>query len=145
MSPSYRQSTKRGKERRGTTLGVRFIEVSVQRKLIITLLFRVNSIHSDSFSVEYELISWRYKHLFLLLLFLLLLLFCFVLFCLFFFNAGCELQLQNKLPTLERGWQLLNHCTYRNLSDLRFTKMFPGITSIRLCERVLKDKIKIKQ
>ena len=136
MSPSYRQSTKRGKERRGTTLGVRFIEVSVQRKLIVTLLFRVNSIHSDSFSGEYELISWRYKHLFLLLLF------CFVL---FFFNAGCELQLQNKLPTLERGWQLLNHCTYRNLSDLRFTKMFPGITSIRLCERVLKDKIIIKQ
>ena len=136
MSPSYRQSTKRGKERRGTTLGVRFIEVSVQRKLIITLLFLVNSIHSDSFSGEYELISWRYKHLFLLLLF------CFVL---FFFYAGCELQLQNKLPTLERGWQLLNHCTYRNLSDLRFTKMFPGITSIRLCERVLKDKIIIKQ
>ena len=29
-------------------------------------------------------------------------LFCFVLFC--FFYAGCELQLQNKLPTLERGW-----------------------------------------
>ena len=141
MSPSYRQSTKRDKERRGTTLGVRFIEVSVQRKLIITLLFRVNSIHSDSFSGEYELISWRYKHLFLLLLFLLLF-FCFVLFC---FYAGCELQLQNKLPTLERGWQLLNHCTYRNLSDLRFTKMFPGITSIRLCERVLKDKIIIKQ
>ena len=142
MSPSYRQSTKRGKERRGTTLGVRFIEVSVQRKLIITLLFRVNSIHSDSFSGEYELISWRYKHLFLLLLF------CFVLFLFlffFFFNAGCELQLQNKLPTLERGWQLLNHCTYRNLSDLRFTKMFPGITSIRLCERVLKDKTIIKQ
>ena len=140
MCPSYRQSTKRGKERRGTTLGVRFIEVSVQRKLIITLLFRVNSIHSDSFSGEYELISWRYKHLFCCCCFCCC---CFVLF--FFFNAGCELQLQNKLPTLERGWQLLNHCTYRNLSDLRFTKMFPGITSIRLCERVLKDKTIIKQ
>ena len=72
MSPSYRQSTKSGKERQGTTLGVRFIEVSVKREL--TVLFRVNSIHPDSFSAEYELpqlakiynrlISWRYTYIF---------------------------------------------------------------------------------
>ena len=71
--------------------------MSVQRKLIITLLFRVNSIHSDSFSGEYELISWRYKHLFVVVVFI-------VVVVGFFFYAGCELQLQNKLPTLERGW-----------------------------------------